>query len=139
LRWIADAAVILRTAEIEWKRLLEGVADRRIALKTATSLAALADVLAAPIPPWVLSRLRAIPPGRQEELLLHLALRPRRIGRYVQVWDMYRRRVSAGDYEPALPDFLQYVADASQLPSRRAIASRLVRRALWLITDPTRA
>jgi hypothetical protein len=139
LRWIADAAVILKTAEIDWRRLIAGVAERRIALKTAMSLATLADVVETPIPPWVISELRAIPVSRQEEILLDLALRPRPIGGYLQVWDMYRRRVSAGDYEAALPDFLQYVADVSQLPSRRALGPRLVRRALLLLAETSRS
>jgi hypothetical protein len=139
LRWVADAAVILGTADIDWRRLIDGVVQRQIALKTVASLATLVDVLEAPIPSWVISTLRAVPTSRQEELLLGLALRPRPIGGYVQIWDMYRRRVSAGDYEPAVADFLQYVADASQLPSRRAIGPRLVRRALWLVAQAGRS
>lgn len=132
MRWIADAAVILATAEIDFRRLIDGVAERQVALKAAMSLTTLGEVVGASIPPWVISELRALPSRAREELLLRLALRPRPIGGYVQIWDMYRRRVSAGDYEPAWRDFLQYVADASQLPSRRAIGPRVARRALWL-------
>jgi hypothetical protein len=139
LRWIADAAVILATAEIDWRRLIDGVAERQIALKAATSLSTLGEVLGASIPPWVISELRALPLGPREELLLRLALRPRPIGGYVQIWDMYRRRVGAGDYEPAWRDFLQYVADASQLPSRRAIGPRVARRAVWLASASLRS
>jgi hypothetical protein len=139
LRWIADAAVILSGAEIDWRRLIDEASERQITGKIAMSLATLGEVLGTPIPSWVISELRAVPPSPREELLLRLALRPRLIGAYVQIWDMYRRRVSAGDYAPVWRDFLQYVADASQLPSRRAIAPRVARRVLWLASASLRS
>jgi Uncharacterised nucleotidyltransferase len=139
LRWIADAAVILAGAEIDWRRLIDGVSERQVTRKVALSLATLGEVLGTPIPSWVISELRAVPPNPREELLLRLALRPRLTGGYVQIWDMYWRRVSAGDYAPAWRDFLQYVADVSQLPSRRAIGPRAARRALLLASASLRS
>jgi hypothetical protein len=45
----------------------------------------------------------------------------------VLLWDVYRRRATAEDHGPTPHDFLQYVADVEELPSRRAIAPMLLR------------
>jgi hypothetical protein len=141
LTWIADAAVIIRgaRAEIDWARLVEGVAQREIALRTTTSLAKLCELLAAPIPYQVMSALNALPSGARERLLLRLSLRPSPITGFVELWDMYRRRVAAADDGYVYRDFLQYVADANGLPSRRAIGSRLARRAISLASASSRS
>jgi hypothetical protein len=59
LMWIIDAAVILRSAgsEIDWARLAGGIARRRTALTTTTSLAVVRAVLDAPIPHEVMTEL----------------------------------------------------------------------------------
>ncbi len=81
LTWIADAAVILRSAggEIDWTRLVEGVTRRRIALTTTTSLAVLRVVLDAPIPQQVMTELGRLQNISRERLLLRLSRRPIRI------------------------------------------------------------
>ena len=134
VRWIADAAAILHSAgEIEWPRLVDAVTEREVSLRTAASLELLRDLLGAPIPRHVLAELDRLPSGPRERLLLELARRPVLGGNWVVMWDRYRRRVAAGEDGYPYRDFLQYVADAYRLPSRTAIAPRLVRRAIAVI------
>lgn len=132
LTWIADAAVIVGNAqqEIDWPRLVEGVARRGIALTTTTSLAVVREVLGARIPDQVMTQLGALPSTPRERLLLRLSPSPSLIAGSVRLWDLYRRRAAAGSDGYAYRDFLQYVADATELPSRRAIVARLARRAI---------
>lgn len=139
LTWIADIAVILRSAgaEIDWGRFVEGVAQRRIALTAIMSLAVTRVVLDAPIPPQVITELGRLPTTARERLLVRLSRKPTRIMACVELWDMYRRHVTA-DGDHGYRDFLRFVADAADLPSRRAIASKLVRRAMSLAIAASR-
>jgi hypothetical protein len=129
LRWIADAAVIISSAgeRIDWNRLIEGAARRQLALRTATALSVLVDLLGTPVPRQAMAELEALPPGPRERLILGLALQPVPLRGYVLLWDVYRRRATAEDHGPTPHDFLQYVADVEELPSRRAIAPMLLR------------
>jgi hypothetical protein len=142
LRWIADAAMILRSAggHLDWPRLVAAVTEREVSLRTATCLSLLRDLLGAPIPGDVLAELDQLRTGRRERLLLALARQPVLGGNWVVMWDRYRRRVAAGEDGYAYHDFLEYVADVYHLPSRAAIAPQLVRRAISLARPgrPTR-
>lgn len=133
LRWIADAAVIIRSSghAMDWGRLLAGVAARGVPLRTATALSVLVELLGPAVPHEVLDELNAMPPGPYERIILRLALRPVTAGGFVQLWELYRRHLAdAGDDRMLSPDFLQYVADILQLPTRRAIATWLAKRAV---------
>jgi hypothetical protein len=94
LTWIADAAVILRTAEteIDWARLVDGAAQRELALTTGAALTIVRELVDEPIPDQVLAELDARPSSVRERLRLRVSRRPGPIVRYVQRWDMYRRR-----------------------------------------------
>ncbi len=129
--WIADAAVILRTAEqeLDWARLVDGAARRELALTTGVALAVLRELVDESIPDRVLAELGAQPSSVRERLLLRLSRRPGPVVRYVQLWDMYHRR-GAAEHGYVYRDFLKFVADAKGLPSRRAIAPKLARRAI---------
>jgi hypothetical protein len=78
LSWVADASVIIREAgsQIDWARLIEGVAARQLTLRTRASLAVLRDVLDAPIPDRVMAELESLPTGRRERLRFRFASRP---------------------------------------------------------------
>jgi hypothetical protein len=93
LMWIADAAVILHTAEkeIDWARLVDGAARRELARTTGAALAILRELVDEPIPDQVLAELGARPSRVRERLLLRLSRRPGPILRYVRLWDVYRR------------------------------------------------
>ncbi len=122
LLWAADAAAILRGGGVDWGRLVNGAASRRLGVTVATSLAVVSDVLEAPIPPEVIDELGALPSTARERLCLRLSSRPGRVTGYVRLWDLYRRNGPEGG-------FLRYVADATGVPSRRALAVSLVRHA----------
>ena len=126
---IADVAVILRAAaeKIDWARLAEGVAQRGLALTITASLAVARDVLDAPIPDQIVTELGRVRSTPRERILLRLSRRPSRVSAYVQLWDMYRRQVAADD--EVYSDFLRFAADATDVPSRRALVRRAMSRA----------
>jgi Uncharacterised nucleotidyltransferase len=141
LTWMADAAVIIRRsgAGIDWERFVAGAAARRVALATGTSLAMLRTVLDLPIRAQITDQLHALPETARERLLLALARNPGPVLRCAQLWDRYRRCAAApADGGYVYRDFLKYVADATDVPSRRALAVRVARRALALggVTAP---
>ena len=134
LRWVADAAVVIRSAglTIDWARLVAGASGREASLRVSTALSVLVGLLGTPIPDGVMSELQAPPPGGYEQFILRLAQKPVRFSSYVWLWKTYHRRVTSGPW-PMGGDFLQYVADMRELPSRRAIAPMLARRAVALV------
>jgi hypothetical protein len=75
LMWIADAAVILHTAEIDWVRLVDGAAQRELALTISAALAILRELVDEPIPDQVVAELGARPSSVRERLLLRLSRR----------------------------------------------------------------
>ncbi len=81
LMWIADGAVILRTAEkeIDWSRLVDGAAQRELAFTAGAALAILRELMDAPVPDRVLAELGTRPSGVRERLVLRLARRPRSV------------------------------------------------------------
>jgi hypothetical protein len=84
------------------------------------------------IPDRVLAELGARPSSLRERLLLRLSPRAGPAIRSLQLWDMYRRRSATAQDGYVYRDFLEFVADAKGLPSRRAIAPKLARRAISL-------
>lgn len=70
IRWVADAALIIRTSqsEIDWDRLLAQAGKRRLILPLEDTLHYLHDLLSLPIPPGVLRRMRAMPVSRTERI-----------------------------------------------------------------------
>jgi hypothetical protein len=134
LMWIADAMVILRTAEteIDWTRLVDGAARRELAFTTGAALAVLRGLWDQPIPDEVVAELGERPSSVRERLLLRLSPRPGSIVGSLQLWDTYRRRATTAQNGYVYRDFLTFVADAKGLPSRRAIAPKLARRAISL-------
>jgi hypothetical protein len=75
LMWIADAAVILRTAEIDWVRLVDGAAQRELALAISVALAILQELVDEPIPDQVLAELGARASSLRGRLLRRLSRR----------------------------------------------------------------
>ncbi|MBV9310925.1 MAG: nucleotidyltransferase family protein, partial [Solirubrobacterales bacterium] len=99
LRWIADAEVIVRSAgaEIDWARLVDGAAARRVVLRTATALAVLRGLLGSPVPDQVMVDLDALHRGSLERIVHWLVLRPIHLDGYITAWDAYRRLADARD------------------------------------------
>ncbi len=71
VRWVADARVVIADgAAIEWDRLVDQAARRRIAPLVADALRYLAVEVEAPVPNTVIDALRAQPVTRRERRLL---------------------------------------------------------------------
>ena len=60
-RWVADSAMILRAASIDWDRLLRLATDFRLTLRLCRTLGYLRDAMELPVPDDILAQLVAIP------------------------------------------------------------------------------
>lgn len=93
-RWIADAVTVIRSAgaELEWERLVEEAARRRLTVATAAALAYLREEFGAAVPDSALAGLRAEPASRHERAAFRAACRPDSPLRTLRMaWDRYRR------------------------------------------------
>lgn len=79
-RWVADATLILRSDElpVDWVRLLEQARARRLTLPLFAALRYLRRRWGAPVPAWVLDRLRQTPVTLIERLAFRERSRPPR-------------------------------------------------------------
>jgi len=70
IRWVADAALIMRTsqAEIDWDRLMAQAGKRRLLLPLANTMRYLQEFLSLSIPLEVLKQLRASPVSKTERM-----------------------------------------------------------------------
>ncbi len=93
-RWIADAVTVIRSAgdELEWERLVEEAARRRLTVSVAAALAYLREEFGAAVPDSALAGLRAEPVSRHERAAFRAACRPDSPLRTLRMaWDRYRR------------------------------------------------
>ena len=68
VQWIADAAVIVRTGEVDWSRLVELAEELRAQLRLRDTLRYVAGVVDAELPEAVLARLDRFQPNRRDVL-----------------------------------------------------------------------
>jgi hypothetical protein len=92
IRWVADAVTVLRTAPIDWDRLVARARARRLTVGLSVSLAYLREELAAPVPAGVVAELGAASAHVHERLghrakAWHGGL----TRRLVLNWDRHRR------------------------------------------------
>ena len=76
VRWMADAAVILRAHGFDWDCLVEEARLRRLTVALEESLAHLHDSTGAEVPERVRAQLRAAPKGRFERRLYQTVVQP---------------------------------------------------------------
>jgi hypothetical protein len=94
LRWVADAAAVMRSSgtELDWARLVEQARRRRLTLTVSAPLAYLRDTIGLPVPAEVLDELAAFPAPRFERVAQRaLSGRARRLGVASLQWDRHRR------------------------------------------------
>ena len=93
-RWIADAALTIRTAGegLDWSRLAAEAERRRLSVAMAAALAYLRDEFAVPVPPGALRCLDAVAAPRHERVAFRAACEPEGTWRTLRmVWDRHRR------------------------------------------------
>ena len=72
-QWIADAAMLLRTAEVDWDRLLEIGVGRGQTVRLRAALAYLRRLPVPEVPAHVVARLAMVRPSHRERLVFALA------------------------------------------------------------------
>ncbi len=92
-RWIADAAVVVRSAEaLDWDRLASEAERRRLTVASAAALAYLRAEFGLAVPQQTLGRLRGAVASRHERAAFAAACRPDSPSRTLRMaWDRYRR------------------------------------------------
>lgn len=114
LRWVADAAIIMRTADpkINWGRLVEQTYMRRLMLPMMDTLSYLQKFLDVPIPANVLETIRDIPTSRLERTLYRTRISPNRALRRLftlYYWWNASRPSHNTPFHYKLLDFLRYL------------------------------
>ncbi|HEV2713554.1 MAG TPA: nucleotidyltransferase family protein [Gaiellaceae bacterium] len=95
VQWVADAAVILRSGDIDWDRFLRVAAERRAAPRLREALTYIGEVLAVAVPSEVVAGLERFPATRRDRLALQvggaggrlLGEFPRTLARYIRSSD----------------------------------------------------
>lgn len=114
VRWVADAAMILRAADIDWTRLIAQARERHLALTASRALEYLAQTIDAAVPADVLRDLSATRVSRGERWdYIAKTIPPRERGPFLVSWAYlreYHRLVmneSIGTKIFSLPRFIQ--------------------------------
>jgi hypothetical protein len=140
VRWLADAALLLRVAPtLDWDRLRQEARRRRLAALVAPMLALLREQAQAAVPPDLVRELAAVCLSRRERLLAPVQPgSPDWRGgveelRYLhRRWRQLRRRAAAGTPLPAFHRFACHVLGAPDLRAFHAYAlAELKRRLGW--------
>lgn len=135
IRWIADAAMILRSAadRVDWDRLVDEAARRRLVVTTARALAYLADQFDLAVPAGVLDRLRRRPRRWFEGLECRAKSRsraPRILGDLPPaIFHLARLADGAGGGGRRV-GLTEYLAYRWHIDKRSDVPSRIARKAL---------
>lgn len=76
VRWLCDAAIVIRASAVDWERLLDQAALRRQVVPLKVGLAAVRDVMDVDVPDRVLRRTRELPVAWWEHLEHEARRRP---------------------------------------------------------------
>jgi hypothetical protein len=114
VRWVADAMMVLRSAEseIDWTRLVAQTEKRRLGLWMRDAMSYLREALDAPVPAFVLESLRAMPASKRERMEYRYksqSFRQRPLGYLPILWFNFARLTGGADSPPSLPGFVKYL------------------------------
>lgn len=114
VRWVADAAMIIRTAghEIDWERLIDQVRKRRLMLPMRDTLGYLRQLPGVPVPAEVVQTIEAIPATYLEHTLYRIRVRPNKPPKRISVlhyWFNAWRLSGVSPFHRKLLDFLSYL------------------------------
>ena len=115
IRWVADAALIIRTSqsEIDWDRLMTQASKRRLILPLKDTMHYLRDLLSLSIPPGALRHMRAMPVSKTERIENTIKTRyPVFIVLVIKEWFCYLRNaqlVRGTKLHPQFVGFLKFL------------------------------
>jgi hypothetical protein len=113
LRWVADAAIIMRTAgsEINWDRLIEQTEMRRLMLPMGDTLGYLQNLLGLPVPSDVLNTIQHIEASRLERVLYRIRTGPNigLQGLHIIYYWFNAWRLSPASFQHKLSEFSRYI------------------------------
>lgn len=133
VRWVADACMILRHAEIDWGRFIQFARTIQVVLVVEQALAYLQTAMAQNIPASALDALRQTKITRRERVHYQLMVRPHsehntvlklwyHYGQFQRVMQVYRN-------EPWLLRFPSFLRDTWDLYETRQVPSYMMRYA----------
>jgi hypothetical protein len=135
LRWVADAAMLVRGGAIDWERLVATASRRRLALPLAAALAYVAALLGVSVPAAVIAELSAAPATAWERRELRLQTLPLTELRRLRLhWYRHRRqRGGRGDTATiaAFPRYLRLfwgLRSLAEVPRYLAVDLPAIRR-----------
>jgi hypothetical protein len=102
IRWIADAVVILRTAPMDWNRLVNLAKYLHVTLPLALSLSFLRTTFPTPIPEEVVEELQAVPVDHAERRYFETLVHNNSDWREVLAYNLERHRRANRDRNPVL-------------------------------------
>lgn len=139
VRWVADAATICRTADIDWERLVTEAKRRNLAVSTEFSLRYLRDEFAVEIPDRALSGLAPAAAPRWERREFADGVGPLGPLRTIKVlrW-RHRRMKMLGDEAPWHPGFLTFAGGLWGFDKPWQLPVFAVKRVLAAVGDKVR-
>jgi len=131
-RWLADAHTVIGRQAIDWERLIDQAAERRLSLAMADALGLLRDLLGTPVPEDALVALGSVRFGRFERWAQGRLAQPPSARRSMAVtwllWDRFRRqaRVDRSRADPV--EFLRSLQGLWGLGSLNEVPAQGLRR-----------
>jgi len=126
LRWVADAMMIFKTAEIDWERLLILAEQHRSVLLLKETLNYLRHQMDAPIPSTVLTELQNKPVSKTQSFQYHVVTNPRSfINALLRVWFKCQYKLSNTGYVGwwhVIIGFVNYLRQAWNLNYSRQLS-----------------
>jgi hypothetical protein len=121
LRWLADAAMVMRSAAIDWERLVASARARRVTRVAEWALRAVRDV-GIDVPARAVEGLAATRPRLHERGGHRAARNPgAHGGRYLNEWDRYRRLRALDASGPTPRGFVRHLQRVLGVRRRREI------------------
>lgn len=131
IRWVADAVVLMRSAEIDWARVVQQAQEHQVILIMRNTLEYLRDTFAVDVPDDTLSRLRQLPVTRSEQVLYEIAVRPpEEHSTVLKLWfhiDQYRRLAQLYRHENPVLRFPAFLRDTWDLDETREVPGYIAR------------
>lgn len=130
VRWVADATLIVRRGDVDWRDFVGEVVRRRFVVRARAALAYLEAALGVSVPDAVSARLAELPVTFFERLEHQVRTRTHaHLGELPRYWLAWRRS-SPGAWRD-VAGFGSYLSYAWDLPSIAGVPAAAARRAAW--------